>query len=106
MISLLLLKQIYNLGDETVVSQWVHNAYWQYFSEYTTFQWKFSVEPSDPRGAFQKKDRSRRSGKDIQSNDRNTLKTKPGERSSNRYDSTRKKYYLSNRCKIAQKDNR
>jgi IS5 family transposase len=47
MISLLLLKQIYNLGDETVVSQWVHNPYWQYFSGYTTFQWKFPVEPSD-----------------------------------------------------------
>lgn len=47
MISLLLLKQIYNLGDETVVAQWVHNPYWQHFSGYTTFQWKFPVEPSD-----------------------------------------------------------
>ena len=28
MVSLLLLKQIYNLGDETVVSSWVHNPYW------------------------------------------------------------------------------
>jgi transposase, IS5 family len=47
MISLLLLKQIYNLGDETVVAQWVHNPYWQYFSGYTTFQWKFPIEPTD-----------------------------------------------------------
>lgn len=47
MVSLLLLKQIYNLGDETVVSAWVHNPYWQYFSGYTTFQWKFPIEPTD-----------------------------------------------------------
>ena len=47
MVSLLLLKRIYNLGDETVVSAWVHNPYWQYFSGYTTFQWKFPIEPTD-----------------------------------------------------------
>ena len=47
MISLLLLKQLYNLGDETVVSQWVHNPYWQYFSGYTRFQWGYPVDPSD-----------------------------------------------------------
>jgi len=47
MISLLLLKQLYNLGDETVVSAWVHNPYWQYFSGYTTFQWNFPIEPTD-----------------------------------------------------------
>ena len=47
MVSLLLLKQIYNLGDETVVSAWVHNPYWQYFSGYNTFQWKFPIEPTD-----------------------------------------------------------
>lgn len=47
MISLLLLKQIYNLGDETVVSAWVHNPYWQYFSGYKTFQWHFPIEPTD-----------------------------------------------------------
>ena len=42
-----LLKQIYNLGDETVVSAWVHNPYWQYFSGFRTFQWKFPIEPTD-----------------------------------------------------------
>lgn len=47
MVSLLLLKQIYNLGDETVVSAWIHNPYWQYFSGFTTFQWKFPIEPTD-----------------------------------------------------------
>lgn len=45
MVSLLLLKQIYNLGDETVVRAWVHNPYWQYFSGFRTFQWKFPIEP-------------------------------------------------------------
>lgn len=47
MVSLLLLKQLYNLGDETVVSTWVHNPYWQYFSGMTTFQWNFPIEPTD-----------------------------------------------------------
>ena len=47
MVSLLLLKQIYNLGDETVVESWVQNPYWQYFSGYTMFQWKFPIEPTD-----------------------------------------------------------
>lgn len=47
MVSLLLLKRIYNLGDETVVSAWVHNPYWQYFSGFTTFQWNFPIEPTD-----------------------------------------------------------
>ncbi len=47
MVSLLLLKQIYNLGDESVVKSWVQNPYWQYFSGYTIFQWKFPIEPTD-----------------------------------------------------------
>ncbi|MFV1962633.1 MAG: IS5 family transposase [Acidimicrobiia bacterium] len=47
MVSLLLLKQMYNLGDETVVESWVQNPYWQYFSGYTMFQWNFPIEPTD-----------------------------------------------------------
>jgi len=47
MVSLLLLKQMYNLGDETVIQQWIQNPYWQYFSGEKEFQWKFPVEPSD-----------------------------------------------------------
>jgi len=47
MVSLLILKQMYNLGDETVVEQWVQNPYWQYFSGEKEFQWKFPLEPSD-----------------------------------------------------------
>ena len=38
MVSLLLLKRLYNLGDETVVEEWVHNPYMQYFSGETEFQ--------------------------------------------------------------------
>lgn len=47
MVSLLILKQMYNLGDETVVERWVQNPYWQYFSGEKDFQWKLPVEPSD-----------------------------------------------------------
>jgi len=47
MISLLLLKQLFNKGDETVVAEWVRNPYWQYLSGFETFQWKFPCEPSD-----------------------------------------------------------
>ena len=38
MVSLLFLKRLYNLGDETVVEEWVHNPYMQYFSGETEFQ--------------------------------------------------------------------
>ncbi len=47
MVSLLILKQLSGLGDETVVEQWLQNPYWQYFSGENVFQWKFPVEPSD-----------------------------------------------------------
>jgi IS5 family transposase len=47
MVSLLLLKQMFNLGDETVVEAWVQNPYWQFFSGETVFQWKVPIEPSD-----------------------------------------------------------
>jgi len=47
MVSLLMLKQLSGLGDETVVEQWLQNPYWQYFSGENIFQWKFPVEPSD-----------------------------------------------------------
>lgn len=47
MVSLLLLKQMFNLGDETVVARWVENPYWQFFSGYEEFQWKLPCDPSD-----------------------------------------------------------
>ena len=37
MVGLLILKQLYNLGDETVVEAWVQNPYWQYFAGRASF---------------------------------------------------------------------
>lgn len=47
MVGLLILKQIYNLADETVMSEWVSNPYFQHFCGETVFQWKFPCDPSD-----------------------------------------------------------
>lgn len=47
MVGLLILKQIYNLGDETVMAQWVSNPYYQYFCGEVVFQWQFPCDPSD-----------------------------------------------------------
>ncbi len=47
MASLIILKRLYNLGDETVVAQWLQNPYMQYFSGEKTFCWKMPCDPSD-----------------------------------------------------------
>lgn len=47
MVGLLLLKQMFNQGDETVVAAWVQNPYWQYFCGMTEFQWQLPCDPSD-----------------------------------------------------------
>lgn len=47
MVGLLLLKQMFNQGDETVVAAWVQNPYWQYFCGMTDFQWAVPCDPSD-----------------------------------------------------------
>jgi transposase, IS5 family len=47
MVGLLMLKRIYNLGDETVMEQWIQNPYFQYFCGESEFQWKFPCDPSD-----------------------------------------------------------
>lgn len=47
MVSCLLLKRLYNLGDETIVSAWIMNPYMQYFSGEAHFQHKFPCDPSD-----------------------------------------------------------
>lgn len=47
MVSLLILKQLYNLSDESVVDRWVENPYFQYFSGETHFQWSMPCDPSD-----------------------------------------------------------
>lgn len=47
MVGLLLLKRIYNLGDETIMNQWVQNPYFQYFCGESEFQWQPPCDPSD-----------------------------------------------------------
>ena len=47
MVGLLILKQMYDLADETVMLEWVSNPYFQYFCGETVFQWKFPCDPSD-----------------------------------------------------------
>jgi transposase, IS5 family len=47
MVGLLLLKQMFNQGDETVVAAWVQNPYWQYFCGMSEFQWRLPCDPSD-----------------------------------------------------------
>ncbi len=44
---LLLLKQLHNLGDETVVAQPVQNPYWQFFCGMSEFPWSLPCDPSD-----------------------------------------------------------
>lgn len=47
MVGLLILKQVYNLGDETVIPTWISNPYMQYFCGEAHFQWKMPCDPSD-----------------------------------------------------------
>jgi IS5 family transposase len=47
MVGLLILKQLYDLGDETVMKEWVSNPYFQYFCGAVVFHWKFPCDPSD-----------------------------------------------------------
>lgn len=46
-VGLLLLKQMYGIGDETVVEQYLKNPYWQYFCGEVYFQYKLPFDPSD-----------------------------------------------------------
>ena len=47
MVGLLILKQLHNLGDETLVAAWIQNPYFQYFTGEAEFQWKPPCDPSD-----------------------------------------------------------
>lgn len=46
-VGLLLLKQMYNLGDETVVDRYLENPYWQHFCGEIYFQYRLPFDPSD-----------------------------------------------------------
>ncbi|HUV00562.1 MAG TPA: IS5 family transposase [Bacteroidales bacterium] len=47
MVGSMLLKQMYNLGDETFVARWIENPYWQYFCGETYFQYDKPYDPSE-----------------------------------------------------------
>lgn len=47
MVGCLLLKRIYNLGDETLANSWVMNPYMQYFTGSAYFEHRFPCDPSD-----------------------------------------------------------
>jgi len=46
MVSLHYLKHKYNLSDDGVISSWVENPYWQYFSGMKYFEHKAPIHPS------------------------------------------------------------
>lgn len=43
----LMLKRIYNLGDETLCEAWVRDPYMQYFCGMAHFEYRFPCDPSD-----------------------------------------------------------
>jgi IS5 family transposase len=47
MVASLMLKRIYNLGDETLAEAWKMNPYMQYFCGMAHFEHKFPCDPSD-----------------------------------------------------------
>ena len=47
MVGCLLLKRLYNLGDETLAESWKMNPYMQFFCGYTHFEHRFPCDPSD-----------------------------------------------------------
>lgn len=47
MVGMLLLKQLYDQSDESVMDRWIENPYWQYFTGETHFQVKPPFDPTD-----------------------------------------------------------
>jgi len=47
MVGSLMLKHLYNLGDETLVKEWIMNPYMQYFCGRAHFEFEFPCDPSD-----------------------------------------------------------
>lgn len=47
MVGSLMLKRMYNLGDETLCASWAMNPYMQYFCGMAHFEHKFPCDPSD-----------------------------------------------------------
>jgi IS5 family transposase len=47
MVGSLMLKRIYNLGDQTLAEAWIRYPYMQYFCGMAHFEHKFPCDPSD-----------------------------------------------------------
>ena len=47
MVGCMMLKHMYNLGDETLAEAWVMNPYFQYITGAVFFDHKFPCDPSD-----------------------------------------------------------
>ena len=47
MVGCLMLKHLYNLGDERIAELWVRDVYFQYFCGYEFFEHDFPFDPSD-----------------------------------------------------------
>jgi IS5 family transposase len=47
MVSLLILKQLFDLSDEAVVEKWTENPYYQYFSGQIYFTWELPCDASE-----------------------------------------------------------
>lgn len=47
MVGSMLLKQMYNLSDESYAARWIENPYWQYFCGETYFQFEKPFDPSE-----------------------------------------------------------
>ncbi|MDR1274035.1 MAG: transposase [Odoribacteraceae bacterium] len=47
MVGCLMLKYLYNLGDESIAKHWIRNVYFQYFCGGVFFEHRFPFDPSD-----------------------------------------------------------
>jgi IS5 family transposase len=47
MVGVLMLKHLYDLGDERIPEYWVRDVYFQYFCGMAFFEHKFPCDPSD-----------------------------------------------------------
>ena len=47
MSGLFILKQMFDLGDETVIPEWIRDPYFQYFCGEACFNWQQPCDPSD-----------------------------------------------------------
>ena len=46
MVGLIMLQNMFNFSDRSVVRTWIENPYWQYFCGFDFLQWKFPIDPS------------------------------------------------------------